>query len=310
MAHRGASAFAVGGQVLAAAGEFYLGVSWTETEGKTFTVNRQEQPRFADLLGHLPAVAFTPEDLSLIKGGPRQRRQALNFLLLQTDRSYYFYLREFNRVLGQRNSHLKRSRPSPGNELLLLSWDEQLTQPGAELMVRRQRALAAMAPWIKEYNFRLGSRKELSVFYQPDLALKPGFDLPSAREKFKQQLLQNRKDEWRRRLTLSGPQRDEIQILLDNQEIRNFGSQGEQRLATLAWKLAEAKYIKEHTGQDPILLLDDVYSELDVERRRFLTEQVNRSEQTFITTAEPKENLPSSSAAVWQVTLGNIERLQ
>jgi DNA replication and repair protein RecF len=309
LAHRGGPALAVGGQVQSASGEFSLAVQWTENEGKSFTLNRQQQGRLADLLGHLTAVAFAPEDLSLIKGGPQQRRQALNFLLLQTNRSYYFYLREFNRILAQRNTYLKRLTPSPGNEILLQAWDEQLAQFGAELMVRRQEALTAMAPWIKEYNFRLGNNKELAVSYQPNIALAAGFDLAEAEEKFKATLLLRRKEEWRRRLTLSGPQRDEVQILLDQQELRTFGSQGEQRLAALAWKLAEAEYIKRRTGQDPILLLDDVYSELDTKRRRFLTAEAGRGNQAFITTTEPTENLPGGAAAVWQVGSGSIKRL-
>ncbi|HKM39662.1 MAG TPA: DNA replication/repair protein RecF [bacterium] len=310
LAHRGSSSFGVGGRILTAAGEFQLAVAWNKQEGKSFTLNRQQQSRFADLLGHLPAVAFAPEDLSLIKGGPQQRRQALNFLLLQTDRSYYFYLREYNRVLAQRNMHLKTASPSPGNELLLLGWDEQLAQAGVELMVRRQQALMALAPWVEKYNYRLGNKKALAVHYRPHIRLQPGFNFTQAQEQFIQLLAQNRRQEWRRRLTLTGPQRDEILITLADQEIRSFGSQGEQRLATLAWKLAEARYIKKRSGQDPLLLLDDVYSELDNRRRRFLTAEIGDPNQAFVTTTEPKENLPGIAAAVWEVALGSIKRLR
>lgn len=309
LAHMGKPSLAVGGQIRAAHGDFSLVVRWNEKEGKGFTLNREEQGRLADLFGHLTAVVFAPEDLTLIKGGPQLRRQAINLLLLQTSRSYYFHLREYNRILAQRNTFLKRLMPSQGNEILLLAWDEQLAESGAELMVRRQEVLTVMAPWVKEYNFRLGSSKELSVRYQPNVALPDGFSAPQAKDEFLRTLAANRKEEWRRRLTLCGPQRDEVLFCLNGHELRSFGSQGEQRTATLSWKLAEAEYIRRRTGEDPLLLLDDVYSELDIKRRNFLTSEACSGTQTFITTTEVKESLPSGAAAVWEVSLGNIRRL-
>ena len=155
----------------------------------------------------------------------------------------------------------------------------------------------------------MGSTKELSVEYQPNISLPFGFDIEQAKKQFLKTLSANRQEEWRRRLTLSGPQRDEVLFLLDKSELRSFGSQGEQRTAALSWKLAEKEYIRRRTGEDPLLLLDDVYSELDPKRRQFLTLEACRGTQTFITTTEVKENLPSSAAAIWEVSLGNIERV-
>jgi DNA replication and repair protein RecF len=307
LAYQGRNSLAVGGQVRTTTGEFSLVLRWNEKEGKSFTLNREEQGRLADLFGHLTAVVFSPEDLAFIKGGPQLRRQALNLLLLQTSRPYYFHLREYNRILAQRNTFLKRLTPSKGNELLLLSWDEQLAESGAELMVRRQEALTIMKPWIKEYNYRLGSPKKLLVQYQPNINLAPGFDVQAAKNAFLEILSSNRRQEWRRGLTLSGPQRDEVLFLLDEAELRSFGSQGEQRTAALSWKLAETEYVRQRTGEYPLLLLDDVYSELDTKRRQFLTSEAARGTQSFITTTE-KEIRPSG-AAVWEVSLGKIQRI-
>jgi DNA replication and repair protein RecF len=308
LAYMGADSLAVGALVRAAAGEFSLVVRWNQQVGKSFTFNREEQGRLADLFGHLTAVVFAPEDLAFIKGGPQLRRQALNLLLLQTSRSYYFHLREYNRILAQRNMYLKRFTRTQGNEALLSAWDEQLAAAGSELMIRRQQALTTMEPWVKDYNFRLGSARELSFCYQSNITLEPKSNVDQAKETFLQRLISSRQEEWRRRLTLSGPQRDELLFILGGQELKSFGSQGEQRTAALAWKLAEAKYIRQRTGQQPVLLLDDVYSELDRERRYFLTNEACLGSQAFITTTEPKESLPTGEAAFWEISLGTIKR--
>jgi DNA replication and repair protein RecF len=309
LAYMGEDSFAVGGLINSPTGEFSVVVRWEKQNGKSFTLNREQQGRLADLLGLVTAVVFAPEDLLFIKGGPQLRRQALNLLLLQTSRQYYFHLREYNRVLAQRNMFLKRFSPSSGNEALLSAWDEQLVTAGAELMIRRQQVLAIMSPWVKEYNYRLGSVKELSLHYEPNIALDPETNLNEAKAAFLQQLIQSRREEWRRRLTLSGPQRDELLFKLKGQELKSFGSQGEQRTAALAWKLAEAKYIRQRTGQQPILLLDDVYSELDDKRRRFLTGEVSVGSQAFITTTESKDSLLTGAAAYFEIDSGTIKRV-
>lgn len=310
LAYMGADSLAVGALVQGTTGEFSLVVRWNEQKGKSFILNREEQGRLADLFGHLTAVIFAPEDLAFIKGGPQLRRQALNLLLLQTSRSYYFYLREYNRILAQRNICLKTLSPTKGNETLLSAWDDQLVAAGSELMIRRRMALATMGPLIKDYNFRLGSAKELSVHYQPNIALPTSeCSIETIKNTFLETLVAQRSQEWRRRLTLSGPQRDELLFLLDGQELKSFGSQGEQRTAALAWKLAETKYIRQQKKEDPILLLDDVYSELDQERRHFLTSEACLGSQTFITTTEVKESLPAGAAAVWEINSGRINRV-
>ena len=303
----GEDSLAVGGLINTSHGDFSLVVRWDKREGKTFSINREQQGRLADLLGLFTVVVFAPEDLTFVKGGPQQRRQALNLLLLQTSKQYYHNLREYNRVLAQRNMLLKAASRSAGNEVLLSAFDEQLSAWGSELMIRRQQVLTTMAPWIDEYNNKLGSKEKLSLCYDPNIPLDSGDGLEEAKASFTQKLQNTRSDEWRRRLTLSGPQRDEVLLKLKGQELKSFGSQGEQRTATLAWKLAEARYIRERSEQGPILLLDDVYSELDSDRRRFLSDEVSANGQTFITTTESKDSLPAAQATFWQIDSGVIK---
>ncbi|MDK2856684.1 MAG: replication and repair protein RecF [Bacillota bacterium] len=306
LARFGSSGFAVGARIERRAGELSLVLRWDRARGKTLTLDRTEHPRLADLFGQVTAVCFSPEDLSLVKGPPEVRRHALNLLLLQVSRPYYYHLREYNRVLAQRNAYLKRLPPTASSELALAVWDEELALHGAELILRRHAALAELARWADERHRELSGGHELRISYVPSVPLSEPATLAEAKAAFLQELEQKRREELRRGITLSGPQRDEINFSIGGRDLRSYGSQGEQRTAALAWKLAELEFIRAHTGEMPLLLLDDVYSELDPKRQAYLTREARRGSQTFLTSAEDLE-LAFPDAASWRVAAGELK---
>ncbi|MGI6603746.1 MAG: DNA replication/repair protein RecF [bacterium] len=306
LARLGTFGFALGARVEKTTGELSIVLRWRVGRGKTLSLDREEQPRLANLFGKVTAVAFSPEDLAMVKGGPEMRRRALNLLLLQTSPTYYHYLREYNRVLSQRNTYLKHLPPTASSELALEAWDSELTRQGAEVIQRRRTALAELAPWVEERYRELSSGGKLAVAYVPNVPLSAETDSKEVEASFMQLLVKNRREELHRGITLSGPQRDDIQFLLEGRDLKSYGSQGEQRTAALAWKLAEVEYIYARTGDYPLLLLDDVYSELDPERRSYLTMRATLNTQTFITSAEGAQVVKSSSARIWNVRQGEL----
>lgn len=307
LARFGTHGFAVGGRVRRRSGEVSLVLRWDEARGKTLTVDREERPRLADLFGEVTAVAFSPADLELIKGSPEARRHALNLLLVQVSRAYYHHLREYNRVLSQRNVYLRRLPPTAASELALAAWDEALVRHGAELMVRRRAALEEISPWLEERHRELSGGRRLEVTYSPSVPMDGRMSLAEVSAALLTELEKRRREELERGITLSGPQRDEISFTLEGRDLKCFGSQGEQRTAALAWKLAEVEFIQAHTGESPLLLLDDVYSELDPQRRAYLTARTGGSAQTFITSADEDEVKDLAGASAWRVVAGRLE---
>jgi len=309
LARFGTAAFAVGGRIVKASGETSLVVRWEAPRGKTLTLDRTEHLRLAELFGEVTAVIFSPEDLTLVKGPPQVRRHTLNLLLLQTSRAYYHHLREYNRALSQRNAALKHLPPTAGSELALAAWEEELAGHGAEVILRRARALAELARWADARHRELSGGQPLSVNYLPNVPFPAGAALPAIAAALAAELAQRRREELRRGITLSGPQRDEITFSVAGRELRSYGSQGEQRTAALAWKLAEVEYIKAATGESPLLLLDDVYSELDPERRTYLTRHAAQGGQTFLTATEETAAARLPGAVRWQVAGGELTAL-
>lgn len=309
LARFGSTSFAVGARIERATGELSLVLRWDRSRGKTLTLDRTEHPRLADLFGQVTAVCFSPEDLSLIKGPPEVRRHALNLLLLQISRPYYYHLREYNRILAQRNAHLKRLPPTASSELALSVWDEELARHGAELTIRRRAAVAELARWADERHRELSGGYELGISYNPSIPLTDPPTLEGAQTAFLQKLDRNRREELRRGITLSGPQRDEINFTIGGRDLRSYGSQGEQRTAALAWKLAELEFIRSHTGEMPLLLLDDVFSELDPRRQACLMREARRGSQTFLTSAEEIKLTIFPAAASWHVAQGELKPL-
>lgn len=257
------------------------------SEGRrTFSVNGKKVRSSADVAGEIPCVIFTPNDMRLVKDSSDKRRDEIDSLGAQLSKSYGRLRSEYNRVVIQRNRLLKDEvvdRPT------LDAWTDRLVVVGSSLTQHRVRLLDRMRPHIVAAASAIDPSTTLEISYQCTSAHygAEGVELTkSERERSYQDALELRNaDEMARRLTLVGPHRDDIVFSIDGRDARTFGSQGQQRTVALAWKLAEVKTVREITGKSPLLLLDDVMSELDESRRRALTDEVGHTAQTVITTA-------------------------
>jgi DNA replication and repair protein RecF len=253
--------------------------------------------RAFDLPGHFRVTLFWPDDLGLVKAGPELRRRFLNQMLVQVEPGYARALAGLKRVLEQRNSLLKRMAAGDEGTDVLEAWNEELVRIGGEVSAARARAVAELQPEAARYHAEIAAGEHLEIEY-----LGPPADLAWA--------VQNSlAEDLRRGSTSIGPHRDDVRILLDGKEARAYGSQGQQRTAVVSLKLAEAAMVARRTGERPVLLLDDVLSELDGERRAALLRQVAGEGQVIITSVEAGPFPPEliSRARVWCVEAGEIQ---
>jgi DNA replication and repair protein RecF len=228
---------------------------------------------------------FTPDDLSLAKGSAERRREGLDALGSQLSRAYGLMRTEYSRVVRQRNALLREGGGGEG----LAAWDSQLVALGSKLVVQRRRLARRLGEAMIPAYEHLGDGEELAVGYLDacglgGLGLGEEVSQEAAAEAMEAELVRRRLDERARGVTLVGPHRDDLLITIDGREARTFGSQGQQRTAALAWKMAEVIVAKELLRRSPVLLLDDVMSELDERRRSALTDVIQRETQTFVTT--------------------------
>jgi DNA replication and repair protein RecF len=267
--------------------------------------------RALDLVGRLRVVLFLPEDVSLVAGAPAERRRYLDIMLCQVAPAYTRALGEYNRVLAQRNALLRRLRDEGGDPGQLTFWDEQMATHGSVLFRWRSDALYKLHGLAGEGHHDLSEGAErLSLAYvpgfAPDLpsgvAPKPGqskravlveariadhiIDGADARERLLRQLQGNRAREVAAGVSLLGPHRDDVAFTVDAHDLRTYGSRGQQRTAALALKLAEVHLMREMTGDSPLLLLDDVMSELDATRRHTMLEVLSKVTQAIVTTTD------------------------
>lgn len=238
-----------------------------------------------EVIGSLTAVLFSPEDLWLIKGVPAIRRRFLDIEISQAVPLYYRNLLQYNRVVSQRNHLLKKIHDRKAQPELLESWDEQLAKLAVFLVAKRLEAVKKLGMLANLMHRRLtGSRENLSFAYQ--LAGADGGIPADLLAWYRQRLTQDRPGDIARGSTSVGPHRDDIVLRVNGKELRSFGSQGQQRTGILALKLAELEFLKSETGEYPVLLLDDVMSELDALRREQLLSFIRDRIQTFITATD------------------------
>ena len=246
--------------------------------GREIRVNGNKISRNADLLGNVYAVFFSPQELRLIQDGPDERRRFLNISISQLSKSYYTALSRYNKILEQRNNLLKNRDISLVMDTLPV-WDVQLCRYAAEIAVRRTEYLKKLSPLAEEAHAYLTDGQE-KLEISPEKKYKGDEEELSAR--LFDELSNNYDRDIRLGYTASGPHRDDLDITINGQDAKNFASQGQTRTAALAIKLAEVNIFREACGEYPVLILDDVMSELDLPRRKKL---VARTEglQTIIT---------------------------
>ncbi len=265
---------------------------------KRFKVNGITQPRMSDILGRVQVVFFSPEDIALIKGSASQRRRFLDMEISQTNSGYLQALQQYRLVLRQRNELLKASNPDVD---LLAVWDVQLAEFGVVLMQERAAYVDALSIWAEKAHAGITGKEHLSLQYRPDVHLD---------EAFLDVLKRGLTQDIRQRTTRHGPHRDDLEVLVENYPARHFGSQGQQRTAALALKLAELDVMRQQINEYPILLLDEVLAELDEIRTEKLFEYINDEVQCLITTTakNPVQNSSNRGATCFKISGGQIEK--
>ena len=255
-------------------------------KGKIAKVNFLEQKRLSSYLGNLNVILFAPENLTLVKGSPQNRRKFVDMELGQMSSLYLYDLVEYNRVLKQRNTYLKQlaiKKKQPDEYLDVLS--EMLSELASKIVFHRldfMKQLEALAIPIHD-QLSLG-REKFSVSYQATIPLEDGLTPSQMKEIYMNQFKKNQTREADQATTLIGPHRDDLIFYLNEVPVQTYGSQGQQRSTVLSLKLAEIELIKLSTGEYPLLLLDDVLSELDDDRQTHLIKAIENKVQTFITT--------------------------
>ncbi len=264
---------------------------------KQFILNG-EPVRAQELVGTLKCVLFSPEDVFLVSGPPSERRRQLDILISQMDRSYLYGLAQFGKILAQRNQLLKRfarERRSVRdrdavNEISF--WDEEIVSAGSIVMAHRRRVVARIGELVRDRSDSLVANAVLGVSYVPRLPLPEGLDgaredQPRIAAAFQAAIETARPEEFRRGVTVVGPHRDDVVFLIGGRELASYGSRGQQRLGVVAYRLAEIDIIDEVAGERPILLLDDVLSELDsVHREKLLTAVAACNCQVIVTSTD------------------------
>lgn len=277
-------------------------------------------------IGHFNAVLFVPQMSQIIEGGPDERRRYLNLALAQTVPAYAARLNEYSQALTQRNALLKLLAERGGDPAQLDYWDESLSRAGAALISARIVAIQEIEQRAARLHRDLTQGKEiLRLDYlpaydplpRPDGQMSLRLDTPldrsglteeDIRRGFLERLRQIRGEEIARGVTTIGPHRDELRFLADGIDLGEYGSRGQARTALLALKLAEVEWMKEKTGHWPVLLLDEVLAELDLQRRADLLACVRDVEQALLTTTDLKSFAPEfiEQAAVWEVEAGKV----
>ena len=251
-----------------------------------------------ELFGLMNVVFFSPEDLSMIKNGPGERRRFMDLELCQLNKLYLYYLSNYNKVLNQRNNLLKQISSNPGLSDTLDIWDQQLWEYGTKIMEGRDLFLSEMNELAEEIHSTLsGGKENLSIGYEKNVSS----------DNFIEKLKKTREQDIYRKATSCGPHRDDISFFIGKENLKLFGSQGQQRTAALSLKLAEIELVRKKIGENPVLLLDDVLSELDRKRQHYLLDSIE-GVQTLITCTGLEEfvNNRFEINKVFQVTEGVV----
>jgi len=274
--------------------------------------------RLIDIIGRLCCVLFSPSDVEIVSGPPEGRRRFLDIALCQVDLTYCQALALYNKVVERRNHLLKKAQEEGFNEEEFLFWDESLVKYGSVVTKMRWEALGTMAQEVRKTHMALTEAEEsLQVLYicsaVGEVISEPGLANPPPPEEIEkamaQRLVQVRGKDLDQGVTTIGPHRDDVRFLLNGRDISTYGSRGQQRSAAFSLRLAEMAFIEKASGESPLLLLDEVLSELDQKRRDRLTEIVSQAPQAIITTLEwggfRKEFL--EKAHLFTVNQGNVK---
>ena len=277
---------------------FQIDMHLKKNSSKGIAINKIPIKKASELFGIINVIFFSPEDLNIIKNGPAERRKFIDFELSQLDKVYLSDLTNYNRVLNQRNKLLKDVYDRKELLDMLEVWDLQLINFGNKIIERRKLFIEQVNKIISNIHFKLtGGKENLSIFYE----------LGTGNCDFETALEKNREKDIRFKSTSVGPHRDDICFISNNIDVRKFGSQGQQRTTALSLKLSEIELVKKTMKDTPILLLDDVLSELDNDRQNYLLESI-KGIQTLITCTGMEEFISNhfSVNKLFYVENGNV----
>lgn len=244
-----------------------------KSKGKGIAIDGVPIKRSSELMGLAHVIFFSPEDLKIIKNGPSERRRFINMELSQLDHVYLHDLGEYNKILNQRNKLLKQIYYNPSLKDTLEIWDGQLLDYGSRLIRRRREFVEQLKEIVYHINQKLtGGMEQLNVHYEPD----------AGEDQFEKKLKDSMEKDLRFMTTNVGPHRDDLSFFNGDVDLRKYGSQGQQRTCALSLKLAEIELVRQLIHDQPVLLLDDVLSELDRNRQNYLLDSIQDT-QTIIT---------------------------
>lgn len=262
-----------------------------------------------DVMGTVKAVLFSPEDLKVIKDGPQERRLFMDSEMIQISPRYYYSLKRYQKIIKQRNQLLKN--PSVTEEQLSI-WDDQLAVYGATLMQLRHGFLKDLLALAYGIHAEITEKREnLDVTYKPAMALPKEWsqwNLQTLQHHFMSELQKARKIDLYQKTTHQGPHRDDIHFKINEMDVRQYGSQGQKRSLILSLKLAVLEWMKQESGEYPVLMMDDVTSELDHRRQEYLFRYL-KPVQTFVTTTHLEDHIKEyARGSIFSIHQGRIEK--
>lgn len=251
-----------------------------ESRKKQIFIDRKRAERLSDMMGKLQCVIFSPEDLMMVKEGPSVRRRFMDMLLSQLSPSYFVALQQYHKALEQRNAMLREiKKGTPMDEAMMDAFENAMAQPCQTIIALRKKIMAEISVLAGEKYAAISGREQERFVLTYDCCLQGTEDIPG---QMKAMLQKRRSEDVYRATTTFGPHREELLLTLSGREMKLFASQGQIRTAALSMKLAQLEMFRQKTGDAPVLLLDDVMSELDMTRRTRLLEEI-KGVQTFIT---------------------------
>lgn len=268
---------------------------------KIVRVGGTKVARIGELMGHLNGVLFSPEDLSIVKDGPGERRRFIDMELSQLRPSYFYALQQYVRALNQRNNLLRDIAKDASLLTTLDAWDEQLARTGALIVAHRRAYIARLSEEATKNHAAISGGEALIIRYQSQFE-----NAQNIEEAFLERLHMARLEDLRRSTTTIGAHRDDLRFEIGGKEARIYASQGQQRTIVLALKLAEIAAIEKERGEMPVLMLDDVMSELDPRRRKMLVERLD-GVQTLVTCTDLSDLAGAKAGAIYSVRSGEME---
>ncbi|MBZ4646137.1 MAG: replication and repair protein RecF [Petroclostridium sp.] len=278
----------------------------SQNQKKRIKINEIPINRIGELMGFFNAVMFSPEDLNLIKEGPSLRRRFLDVCISQMRPAYFYNLQQYMKVLEQRNNLLKTISKKSSLQDTLSVWDEKLMEYGAKIILYRALFIKKIQEIAKSIHFNITQGAEqLDVQYLPNVEIGETNQLAEIKKLFEKILNANKRKEVDTGITLTGPHRDDVDFIVNNISVKNFGSQGQQRTAVLSLKMAEMEFMKEDLGEYPVLLLDDIMSELDHQRQEYILRSME-NKQVMITCTDIDRFIMDRDISFFKIEKGTV----